>query len=177
MESSNSDNDSFMQVDKAESTDEYDASEWQDKSCVEAFEEPNSGLDSRLCNACRCLFSGSKAFQKNYKHYYYLSSLRSTADRGCHLCVLVRSKIDRETQNHRPSKVLRLIAELYTSSIKHNGNAFELWFHFFRNPKRVGYGNLVWGIKRMDFLPVEGWSFCAFSTILSVFLLGIRQIF
>ena len=121
MESSISDNDSFMQVDKADSTDEYDASEWQDKNCVEPFEEPRCGLDSRWCNACRCLFSGSKVFQRNYKHYYYLSFLRSTADRDYHLCVLIRSTIDQKTQNHRPSEVLRLIAEVYKSSIKQHG--------------------------------------------------------
>lgn len=153
-----------------ESTEEYKALEWQDKSCLKPFEEPNVDLASRLCYACRGLFSGSKEFQKPYKHYYYLSSLRSTADRGCHLCILIRSKIDRETQNHRLSEVLRLFAEIYPSSMKQESNAFELWFHFFRIPKRVGYGDIVWAIKRMNFLPVEGWSFCTFGTILSFFL-------
>ncbi|MDI1487504.1 MAG: hypothetical protein OHK93_006774 [Ramalina farinacea] len=118
MESEGSDNDSLMQVDEAELIEEYDALEWHDKSCTAPVEKTNVHAASALCHACRDLLSGSKDFQTYYKHYYYLSSLRTAADRGCYLCSQARNKIDKETQNHQPLKVLRLIAEIYPTSEK-----------------------------------------------------------
>ena len=158
MESSGSDNDSVMQVDEAELIEEYDASAWHDRSCTEPVEETYIHSASALCHACRDLLSGSKVFQTYYKHYYYLSSLRTAADRGCHLCSLARDKIDRETQNHQPSKVLRLIAEIYPLSREEpDGNAFQIWFHHHRTPLAAGRKCVVWGIKIFIFLPAEGW--------------------
>lgn len=126
MESEGSDNDSLMQVDEAELIEEYDALEWHDKSCTAPVEKTNVHAASALCHACRDLLSGSKDFQTYYKHYYYLSSLRTAADRGCYLCSQARNKIDKETQNHQPLKVLRLIAEIYPTSEKSDGNAFQI---------------------------------------------------
>ena len=156
MESEGSDNDSLRQVDEAELIEEYDASEWHDTTCGEPVEQTNVPSASKLCLASRGLLSGSKVFQKYYKQYYYLSSLRTAADRGCHLCSLARSKIDRETQNHRPSEVLRLIAEIYPPSLKSDGNAFQVWFHHMRIPLAAGRNRLVWGVKIIVFLPSEG---------------------
>ena len=93
MESEGSNNDSLMHVDEAELIEEYEASKWHDKSCAELIEESNVHSASRLCHACRDLLSGRKVFQNFYKHYYYLSSFISAADRGCHLWGLTRSKI------------------------------------------------------------------------------------
>ena len=165
MESEGSDNDSLMQVDEAELIEEYDASEWHDKTCTEPIEETNVHAASKLCHACRDLLSGSRVFQKYYKHYYYFSSFRIAADRGCHLCSLTRSKIDRETQNHRPSEVLRLIAEIYPLSEKSDGNAFQIWFHHIRHPLAAGRKCVVWGIKIFIFLPAEGWKIHFASTV------------
>lgn len=157
MESEGSDNDSLTQVDEAELTEEYHASEWHDKSCAEPVEATNVQSASALCHACRNLLSGNKVFQTFYKHYYYLSSFRTAADRGCHLCSLTRSKIDKETQNHRPSETLRLTAEIYPPSMKSDGNAFQIWFHHVKIPLVAGRKAVVWGVKTIVFLPAEGW--------------------
>lgn len=160
MASSSSDNDSVMMVDDSDLYEDYDDSVWHDKICSRPFEEPSEIAGSKLCHACQSLFSGYKESQKHYKHYYHLSALRSTAERGCHLCTLVRSKVDRETPNHRPSEVLRLSFEIYQASPEDGETAFEIWFHFLRVCKGARYGDVVWGIKTIDFLLSEGELLC-----------------
>lgn len=155
MESSSSDNDAFMKVDDAELLEEYDASEWHDEHAREDTSKLGNTWGSMLCSSCRNVFSGEKEALKFYKHFYYLSTLRITANRGCHLCKMVRNKVDRETSNHRPSEVLRLTFQLYPSSIADEATAFELWFHYLRVAKSPEYGNVVWRIKTIDFLPTE----------------------
>ena len=156
MWSSSSDNDSFMKVDDSELFENYDASLWRDDTCSTPFEEPNGISSSKLCLACQSLFSGYKETQKDYKHYHRLSALRTTAERGCHLCTLVRSKVDRETTNHRPSEVLRLSFVIYQASAHDGETAFEVWFHFLRACKGARCGDVVWGIKTIDFLLSQG---------------------
>ena len=160
MGSSSYDHDSFMKVDDSELFEEYDDSVWHDKDCLRPFEESGGILCSKLCHACQSLFSGCKEKQKQYEHYYRLSALQSTAERGCQLCTLVRSKVDRETKNHRPSEVLRLIFEIYQASMEDGITAFELWFHFLRLCKRARYGDTVWGIKTIDFVLSKGELLC-----------------
>ena len=156
MGSSSSDNDSFMKVDTSELSEEYDASVWHDEDCLNPFEEPNGFSGSRLCHACQSLFSGYKETEKDYKHFYRLSTLQNTAKRGCQLCALVLSKVDRENQNHRPSEVMKLTFQMYQAS-SHNGEtAFEIWFHFLRLCKGAKSGDVVWGIKTIDFLLSKG---------------------
>ena len=156
MGSSSSDNDSFLNVDNAKLSEEYDASVWHDEDCFNPFEEPNENSSSRLFHACQSLLSGYKETRKDYKHFYHLSTLQKSAKRGCQLCALVLSKIDREDQNHRPSEVIRLVFKVYQAS-SHNGEtAFEIWFQFFRICKGAKCGDVVWGIKTIDFLISKG---------------------
>ena len=151
MGSSSSDNDSLMKVDNVELFEEYDASVWHDGDCLKPFKEPNEVSSSRFCHACQSLFSGYKETEKNYKHFYRLSTLQNTAKRGCQLCALVLSKVERENQNHRPSEVMKLTFQMYQGS-SHNGEtAFEIWFHFLRICKGAKCGDVVWGIKTIDF--------------------------
>ena len=159
MESSSSDNDSLMRVDDAELFEKYDSSVWHDESCLRSFEGTAGMSGSKLCHACQSLFTGYKETQKVYKHYYRLSALRNTAERGCHLCALVRSKIDRETENHRPSQDIKLCFEIYQAS-QYGETTFEIWFHFFRVCKGARCGDVVWGIKTIDFVLSEGRLLC-----------------
>ena len=156
MGSSSSDNDSLMKVDNVELSEEYDASVWRDEDCLRAFEEPNEVSNSKLCHACQSLFSGYKETEKNYKHFYRLSTLQKTAKRGCQLCALVLSKVERETQNHRPSEVIKLTFQIYQGSPQNGETAFEMWFHFLRICKGAKCGDAVWEIKTIDFLLSKG---------------------
>ena len=160
MGSSSSDHDSFREVDDSELSEEYDDSVWHDKDCWRPFEEPVGVSGSKLCPACRSLFSGCRETEVFYKHYYRLLALRSTADRGCQLCTLVRSKVDRETKNHSPSEVLRLTFVMYQADMQDGITAFEIWFHFLRVCKGPRYGDVVWGIKTIDFVLSEGKLHC-----------------
>ena len=74
-----------MKVDNVELSEEYDASVWHDGDCSRPFEEPNEVSSFRFCHACQSLFSGYKETEKNYKHFYRLSTLQNTAKRGCRL--------------------------------------------------------------------------------------------
>ena len=156
MGSSSSDNDSFMKVDDSDLFEEYDDSVWHDEDCWRSFEEPTGVSGSKLCPACQSLFSGCKETQKFYKHYYRLLALQRSAERGCQLCTLVRSKVDRETKNHGPSEVLRLTFVIYQADAKEGITAFEIWFHFLRACQGARHGDVVWGIKTIDFVLSEG---------------------
>lgn len=161
MESSSTDNDSLMKVDDAELLEEYDGSVWHDEDCLREFEEPAGTFGSTLCYPCQSLFTGHREEQKVYKHYYRLSALRTAAERGCHLCALVRSKIDRETEHHRPSEAIKLSFEIY-QAYQYGETTFELWFHFLRLCKGAKCGDVVWGIKTIDFVLSEGKLLCSF---------------
>ena len=156
MGSSSSDHDSYMKVDDSELFEEYDDSVWHDKDCWRPFEEAIGVSGSKLCLACQSLFSGYKETQTFYRHYYRLAALQSTAERGCQLCILVRSKVDRETKNHSPCEVLRLTFVIYQADLKDGITTFELWFHFLRACKGLRYGDVVWGIKTIDFVLSDG---------------------
>ena len=78
MASSDSDNDYYIQGDREERIDEYEISEWQDERCGNLSKILYNELASRLYYICRDLFSGRKACRVLYKHYYYLSSLRTS---------------------------------------------------------------------------------------------------
>ena len=156
MESSESDDDSIRAVDDSELFEQYDASLWCDKDCLRPFEDQTGLQGTRLCHACQNLFTGYKEEQIFYNHYYRLSSLQITASRGCRLCTLIRSKVDRETTNHRPSENTRLTFIIYQSSQDHGIISFELWFHYLRVCKRASYGDIVWGIKTIDFVMSDG---------------------
>lgn len=161
MESSSSDNDSFMKVDDDTLLEEYDDSLWHDENCEIPSEEPNGFSGSKLCLACQSLFSGCRETEKPYKHYYHLSALQMAAERGCHLCILVLSKVGRETKNHYPCAVLKSSFVIYEAILRDNITAFEIWFHFLRACKGVRYGDVVWGIKTIDFVLSEGELNCA----------------
>ena len=156
MESSESDEDSIRAVDNSELFEQYDASRWCDKDCLRPCQDQNGFRGTRLCYACQNLFTGYREEQIFYNHYYRLSSLQITALRGCRLCTLIRSKVDRETTNHRPSEVIRLTFIIYQSSHDPGFTAFEVWFHYLRVCKRSCYGEVVWGIKIIDFVSSEG---------------------
>ena len=159
MGSSSSDHDSFMKVDDSEIF-EYDSSVWHDEERWRPFEEPIGVSGSKLCHACQSLFSGRKETELFYKHYYRLLTLQSTAERGCQLCTLVLSKVDRETKNHHPSEVLRLTFVIYQADMKDGITALEIWFHFLRACKGARSGDVVWGIKTIDFVLSEGELHC-----------------
>ena len=76
MGSSSSDNDSLMKADHVEVSEEYDASVWHDGDCLRLFEEQNESSNSRFCHACQSLFSGYKELEKDYRHFYRLSTLQ-----------------------------------------------------------------------------------------------------
>ena len=156
MGSSSSDNDSFMKVANVELSEEYDASVWHDGDCLRPFEAQNEISSSKFCHACQSLFSGYKETEKNYKHFYHLSTLQNTARRGCQLCALVLSKVERVNQNHRPSEIMKLTFQIYQASSQSGETAFEIWFHFLRICKGAKCGNVVWGIKTIDFLLSKG---------------------
>lgn len=52
MESSSSDNDSFMKVDDSILFEEYNELLWHDNDCGKLFKIPNGTAGSRLCIAC-----------------------------------------------------------------------------------------------------------------------------
>ena len=155
MDSSSSDNDAYMRVDNEELLEEYSPFEWYDGYANNESTEISSEWGSALCTCCRSLFSGQREALKFYKHYYYLSTLKNTARRGCHLCKMVESRVDRETTGHLPSEVMKLTFQLLPSSIADPSMAFELWFHYLRACKNPEYGEVVWGIKIIDFLPPD----------------------
>ena len=103
MDSPSITDDSLRGYSDSEHLEDYNELEWHDKDCTAPFANPDNPLTSKICNACQSLFSGLKETQRLYKHYYHRSALWITAENGCQLCALVRSKIDRETNNHRPS--------------------------------------------------------------------------
>ena len=39
--------------------------------------------------------------------------------------------------------------------MRQDGNAFELWFNYIWVAKRICYGDIVWGIIRVNFLPTQ----------------------
>lgn len=187
--SSSSDNDSLMKADDPQLFEGYDFSVWHDEDCLRPFEAPN-GISggSKLCHACQSLFSGYKEREKGYKHYYRLSSLKTTARRGCQLCALVRSKVDRETEKHRPSDIMSLIFVIYQASSWDGETTFEIWFHFLRICKGARGGDVVWGIKTIDFLLSEGkslrtplaaartfWRWTSTSDIFGILQMSVKQ--
>ena len=152
MDSPSTTDDSLRRYSDSEQVEDYNESEWHDKDCTAPFANQDKPLTSKMCNACQSLFSGRKETQRQYKHYYHRSSLCITAQNGCQLCALVRSKIDRETKNHRPSEILRLEFVFYRGTWRGNVTEFELWFQYLRIPKNTNYGKVVWGIEIIDFL-------------------------
>ena len=155
MDSPSSTDDSLRAYSDPEHLEDYDESEWYDKDCTAPFANQDEPLASGICNACRGLFSGLKKTQRQYKHYYHSSALRTTAENGCRLCALVRSKTNRETKNHRPSEILRLEFIFYQGTWRGNVTQFELWFRYLRIPKNARYTKVVWGIEIIDFLLSE----------------------
>ena len=155
MDSPSTTDDSLRRYSDSEQLEDYNESEWHDKDCTVPFANQDNSLISKICYPCQSLFSGRKETQRKYKHYYHRSSLCITAENGCRLCALVRSRIDRETKNHRPSEILRLEFIFYQGTWRGNVTEFELWFQYSRIPKNTKNANLVWGIEIIDFLLSE----------------------
>lgn len=147
--------DGYREFSDSEDLTGYDESEWHDRDCTTPFASQGNSSSSMLCNACQCLFTGFRETQKQYKHYYHISALRTSADSGCHLCVLVRSKIDRETKDHRPSEILQLEYIIYQRDLKDDIISFEVWIQYLKMPGNVKNRDVVWGIDIIDFLLAE----------------------
>lgn len=158
MDSSSSDHDSIRMLSASDLYDEEDLSLWHDQAALEPF-RISTGM-SQICNPCQNFFSEHTELQVLYRHFYHLSTLRDTAQRGCQLCILIRSKIDRETRTHSASDVLKLYFQVYP--YKENGRIkhLSLWFHFLRVPKRAKYGDRIWGVKIIDLMFAHGRSNC-----------------
>lgn len=155
MNSPSSTDDSLREYSDTEQLEVYDESKWHDKDCKTPFAYLHNPLTSRICNACRSLFSGPKETQRIYKHYYHHTSLRITAENGCQLCAHVRSKTDRETKNHQPSEILRLEFIFYQGIWRGNVTQFELRFQYLRVPMNANPPKAAWGIEIIDFLLSE----------------------
>lgn len=98
----------------------------------------------------------TKELQLLYRHFYHLSSLLDTAQRGWQLYVLIRNKIDRETRTHSASDVLKLYFQVYPSAENGRIKYLSLWFHFLRVPKRAKYGDRIWEVKIIDLMFAHG---------------------
>jgi hypothetical protein len=83
---------------------------WKDETLKEPFHKLVDDT-ALLCNACRVFFTTSDRTNA-YKHYHDLSSLRTSAKRGCQFCTLIRTMIDAPHLEAKPSKDIHIRLEL-----------------------------------------------------------------
>ena len=160
-ESSTSDNDSCRMIDDSDSQSENEndasaASPWLHEEALKKLPSENTFSGSSiLCGACRRFFTGYRSTEVRYKHIRLLATLRSTARRGCRLCIMISSKIDQETFNHYAAPILNIYFDICRPSSEMPG-VLELWCHYQKGSKRPEYGSFVQGIKTIRLLPSRG---------------------
>ena len=77
---------------------------WLDKQCLKPIMEVPGC--SRLCNTCLWVLQRSVSHKpgKNTRHVQYWTTLSSSADRGCHLCIYLRDQWDKYIGNDRATE-------------------------------------------------------------------------
>ena len=162
VESSSSDNDSYRMLSESDWSSDQDNTNsshlaWLDQMALQPFHHldmKKTGLSS-LCGACHSFFGSKKKADIKYKHIRFLATLRDAARRGCHLCTLILGKVDRETANHYPAKVLSIHLEI-NRSFADNEVLYDIWYYYRKGSKRPRYGKFVQGIKVIRCVPREG---------------------